>query len=85
MAYVACGSSLFGKHRHLTRVLREARVPAHRAIYVGDQLEDAQAAARAGIAFAGVSWGYATAAALQATDPAVLLAEVEDIATLALT
>lgn len=83
LAHVACGSSLFGKHRHLTRVLREARVPAHRAIYVGDQVEDAQAAARAGIAFAGVSWGYATPAALRATDPARMLADVESISALA--
>lgn len=83
MAHVACGSSLFGKHRHLTHVLREARVPASRAIYVGDQLEDAQAAARAGIAFAGVSWGYATPEALQGAGPVRMLAGVQDIATLA--
>jgi len=83
MAHVACGSSLFGKHRHLLHVLREARVPASRAIYVGDQLEDAQAACRAGIAFAGVSWGYATPEALQGAGPVRMLAGVQDLATLA--
>jgi phosphoglycolate phosphatase len=83
MAHVACGSSLFGKHRHLVHVLREARVPAGRAIYVGDQLEDAQAAARAGIAFAGVSWGYATPEALRAAGPVRMLESVDDIAGLA--
>ncbi|GGD56404.1 HAD hydrolase-like protein [Pseudoxanthomonas indica] len=84
LAHVACGSSLFGKHRHLTHVLREARMPASRAIYVGDQLEDAQAAARAGIAFAGVSWGYATPEALQGAGPARMLDDVQAITALAL-
>ena len=67
---VDCGASMFGKATRLRRVLRRRSVPPARAIYIGDQTADAEAARAAGMDFGAVAWGYATAAALDATGPA---------------
>lgn len=68
---IECGVSLFGKRARLKKVLRAARIAAHDALYVGDEIRDAEAAQGAGIAFGAVTWGYATAASLRAQNPAL--------------
>lgn len=82
-AHVECGAPIFGKRRRLARVLKATGVPARRAIYVGDQLTDAEAARAAGVAFGAVGWGYASCASLLAADPDVAFARVEDLGQLA--
>lgn len=82
-AHVECGASIFGKHRRIARVLKATGMPARRALYVGDQLTDAEAARAAGVAFGAVAWGYATFASLLAADPDVAFAQVEDLRHLA--
>jgi phosphoglycolate phosphatase len=61
-------------------VLRRSGVSAREAIAIGDELRDAQAARRAGIAFGAVAWGYTSIAALQAVKPAHVFFSIEDIA-----
>jgi phosphoglycolate phosphatase len=82
LVHAECGASMFGKRRRLARVLEVARVPASRAIYVGDQVMDADAARGAGIAFGAVAWGYATPERLRASDPDVVFERIEDLAGL---
>lgn len=82
IAHVECGASILGKQRRLRRTLAATGFPAGNAIYVGDQAEDAMAARAAGVAFAAVSWGYATPAALQAHAPDVVLDRVDAIGDL---
>src|SRR5690606_32120852 len=82
-AHVEGGASLFGKARRLRRVLAHAGVPASRAIYVGDQSADAEAARQAGMAFGAVAWGYATAASLEAFAPQERFARMHDLLVLA--
>ncbi len=79
VGFYACGASLFGKRAKFRQVLRASGVDARHAIAVGDELRDAEAAARAGIAFAAVTRGYAHIDALQAANPALLLSSVDDI------
>lgn len=63
--------SLFGKARVLRRL---ARAPgAGSMLYVGDELRDLEAARKAGIAFAGVSWGFTEAHVLRAAQPDIWL------------
>jgi len=75
-----CGASLFGKHSKLQQVLRRSGVPAGQAIYVGDEVRDAEAARAAGVAFGAVSWGYAKPEVLEAQRPAEFFASMEAIA-----
>lgn len=74
-----CGVSLFGKKSRLRRVLRSTRVAAAETIYIGDEVRDAEAAKLTGIAFGGVAWGFASAAALRAQEPWALFESVDEI------
>ncbi|MDO9709396.1 HAD hydrolase-like protein [Paracraurococcus lichenis] len=69
VSHFACGASLFGKAPKLRQVLRATGLPAAAAVYVGDETRDAEAAAKVGMDFAAVTWGYAAPAALLARGP----------------
>ena len=82
-AHVECGASIFGKRRRIARVLEKTGICAQRALYVGDQLTDAEAARASGVAFGAVGWGYASFASLLAAGPDVAFARVSDLGHLA--
>jgi len=69
LRHVECGASMFGKARRLRRVLKATGIPAERAIYVGDQIPDGEAARAAGMAFGAVTWGYASREGLARCEP----------------
>ncbi len=71
--HIGCGAAVLGKRRKLRAALKACRVAATRALCVGDEIRDADAARQAGIAFAGVGWGYTLPAALQLHTPLPLL------------
>lgn len=80
VGHYACGAGLLGKRPKLRAVLRRSGVAPGEAICVGDEVRDAEAAAREGIAFGAVTWGYATPAALAAFRPAATFESVAAIA-----
>jgi phosphoglycolate phosphatase len=61
-----CGMSVFGKASRIRAVLKACGAAPAEALYIGDQVTDAEAARRAGVAFGAVHWGYATIDALRA-------------------
>jgi phosphoglycolate phosphatase len=77
-----CGASIFGKAAKLRSLCRAARVVPARAIYIGDELRDADAARSAGMAFGAVNWGYASPEALRSRNPDIFLQTVRDLAAL---
>ena len=74
-----CDISFFGKKARFRRILRQSGVAAARALCVGDEIRDADAARAAGIPFGAVGWGYTTAEALRACGPAETFGTVEEI------
>jgi phosphoglycolate phosphatase len=64
-----CGMSIFGKTARIRKVLKHAAMTPDSALYIGDQTTDADAARRAGVAFAAVHWGYAPIEALRKVAP----------------
>jgi phosphoglycolate phosphatase len=60
-----CGMSIFGKANRIRAVLRACGVAPGDALYIGDQVTDAEAARKAGVAFGAVHWGYAAIEALR--------------------
>jgi phosphoglycolate phosphatase len=74
-----CGASLFGKSAKFKRMVKRAGVEPLRAIAIGDEMRDMDAAGAAGIAFGGVAWGYADPAALRLRDPQAWFDTVADI------
>lgn len=75
-----CGAALLGKRTHLRRVLLHSGVPAQRAIYIGDETRDRDAAKAEMIDFGAVAWGYATPAALAGAAPTCMFESPSDIA-----
>ena len=80
IAHFACGVSIFGKAAKLRQALRQCSVQPSQAIYIGDEIRDAEAAARAGIAFGAVTWGQHGTEILSRQKPAQIFATVQEIA-----
>jgi phosphoglycolate phosphatase len=80
IADFACGASLFGKAAKFRRVVRRAGVAPSRAIAIGDEVRDIEAARAAGIASGGVTWGYAAPETLRDLKPDLLFERMEEIA-----
>jgi phosphoglycolate phosphatase len=76
----ACGVSMFGKTAKLRQVIRRSGVSPEHAIYIGDEIRDAEAARGARIAFGAVTWGQHSLEALRAQRPAEIFATVREIA-----
>jgi len=75
-----CAASVFGKPAKFRRVLKRAGVHAARAIAIGDETRDIEAARAVGIACGAVTWGYAAPNALRALKPDLVFERMEDIA-----
>jgi len=80
LQHVRCGTSLLGKRFTLQTLLRQMGVNPRKAIYIGDELRDLQAARSAGADFGAVAWGYTDADTLKATAPDLFFTRVEAIA-----
>jgi phosphoglycolate phosphatase len=80
ITHFACGVSMFGKAGKLRQVLRLSAVQKQRAIFVGDEIRDAEAAHKVQIAFGAVTWGQHSLQALRAQNPTEVFATVREIA-----
>lgn len=81
IAHFACGASVFGKAPNLRQVLRWSGIPREEAIYIGDEVRDAEAARKASVAFGAVAWGQHSEGMLRAQHPAAFFSTVEEMAT----
>jgi phosphoglycolate phosphatase len=79
IAFYACGASLFGKRAKFAAILKRSHILATQAIAIGDEIRDAEAARRAGIAFGAVSWGYATVESLRSVAPEHVFSTIDDV------
>jgi phosphoglycolate phosphatase len=77
--YFECGTSIFGKHAKLRKVLAASRVSPRAAILIGDELRDAEAATQAGLAFGAVAWGYTHKDALMAAGAKEVFESAEEL------
>jgi len=77
--HYACGASLLGKTSKFHAVIKRQGISADRAIAIGDEARDIEAARKAGLAVGAVSWGYATTDFLRAQQPDYLFSSMDDI------
>lgn len=77
--YLDCGGSIFGKASMLEKVLKQSATPADRALCIGDEIRDLEAAKSAGIPFGAVAWGYTNLPALQKHGPAEVFGTMGEI------
>lgn len=76
-----CGASVFGKAPKLKSVMKKCRVASETALLIGDEIRDAHAAQKAGMAFGAVAWGYTNPEAMRALNPQEYFESMSDIAT----
>jgi phosphoglycolate phosphatase len=81
IGWYECGASIFGKPTKLKKVLAKSGTAPSDAIYIGDELRDADAAASTGMPFGAVSWGYNDLDVLLAKSPAEVFGSVDELAT----
>jgi phosphoglycolate phosphatase len=72
----SCGAGMFGKAKHFRDVLRELKVAPERALAVGDEIRDLEAAREVGLKTAAVAWGFGMKPALEAAAPDLLFETV---------
>src|SRR5262249_18000658 len=58
VAFVVGYPRLFGKGKALKRILRAERLNRNDVLYIGDELRDVEAAKKAGVRVAAVTWGF---------------------------
>jgi phosphoglycolate phosphatase len=84
VSYFACAAGLFGKTAKFQRILELTGISVDDTLSIGDEIRDIDAAREAGVDFGAVSWGYTSAAALNARAPNFMFSRMDDI-TVALT
>lgn len=76
-------SSLFGKGNMLRGMLKREKISADTpVVYIGDETRDVEAARKAGVFSAAVTWGYSSEKALHDAKPDFILREARDILSL---
>ena len=78
-AFVVGYPRLFGKAKALKRILRAERLTRSDVLYVGDELRDVEAAKRAGVRVAAVTWGFHTEALLRTGEPDFVVRDARDL------
>ncbi|MFN3913029.1 HAD hydrolase-like protein [Hyphomonas sp.] len=75
----SCGAGMFGKAKHFRDVLRKTRVEPGRALSVGDEIRDIEAARAVGLKTAAVTWGFGMRPALETAGPDHLFESVGEL------
>lgn len=81
-AFRETGSSLFGKHRLIKRLLQQADFSPAESCYVGDEERDVEAARAANVTAVAVTWGFNSRTVLARCRPDHLLEQPEELACL---
>ena len=84
VSHFACAAGLFGKTAKFRRILELTSISVDDTLSIGDEIRDIEAARETGVDFGAVSWGYTSAAALNARAPTFMFSRMDDI-TVALT
>jgi len=81
--FISSTSKLTGKSRYLKSIRRQYSLKLGEMLYVGDELRDLKAAKKAGVPFAGVTWGFNSREALAKEDPELLIDHPDEFLCLA--
>jgi phosphoglycolate phosphatase len=77
--FPGCGTSLLGKGARFRAALSRSGTEPRRAIAIGDEIRDIEAAQGAGLAAGAVGWGYAHFGTLLAHGPAEAFATIPEM------
>jgi phosphoglycolate phosphatase-like HAD superfamily hydrolase len=71
--FITSTSRIWGKSKRLNELICQEGFDTHETLYIGDETRDIEAARKAGISVAAVSWGYNSSKALSSHRPDYLI------------
>lgn len=78
-SFIRCSSKLLGKARDIKKVIKLHKLEPEDFYFIGDETRDIEAAAKAGIRIAAVTWGYNSRRALEALCPDRLFTQPQEL------
>jgi phosphoglycolate phosphatase-like HAD superfamily hydrolase len=78
-AFVIGYPRLFGKGKALRRILKADRLEPADVLYIGDEVRDVEAARKAGVAMAAVTWGFHAEPLLRANRPDYVVSDPREL------
>jgi phosphoglycolate phosphatase len=78
-SYIYSSTSIFGKHRIISQVIRQYKLNHSEVIYIGDETRDIRAARKSQIGIIAVSWGFNSDAILAEYEPDFLVHHPEKL------
>jgi len=77
--FIKSGTTIFGKHRVINRLLQQRQIPVAQSIYVGDETRDIESAKAINMRIISVSWGFNEHEVLRQYQPDQLIARPRDL------
>jgi phosphoglycolate phosphatase len=77
--FIHSGSSLFGKHRIINKLLKKYGFSQEDTIYIGDEIRDIEATKKSEIPIISVTWGFNSKAGLKKYLPHFMVEKPSDI------
>ncbi|MEB3211693.1 MAG: HAD-IA family hydrolase [Leptolyngbyaceae bacterium] len=77
--FVHAGTTIFGKHRIIQRILKQRAIDVSKVLYVGDETRDIESAGKLPIQIASVTWGFNTRQVLEQHNPDYLIDHPQDL------
>jgi phosphoglycolate phosphatase-like HAD superfamily hydrolase len=81
--FVHSGTTIFGKHRVIRRILSQKNIDQSTVLYVGDETRDIESASKVPIEIASVTWGFNTRHVLAQYHPDYLIDHPEELVRIA--
>lgn len=76
------GSSMLGKHKNISKILKLMALSPSDCLYVGDETRDIEACKKVGIPVAAVTWGFHSQEKLRVFNPNFLVESIEELQAL---
>lgn len=80
--FIYAGSTLFGKHKIIKKLLKEKQLLPHEVMYIGDETRDIHSAKKSRVQCVGVTWGFNSSQALAQQDPDFLINNPYELITI---
>ncbi len=80
--FIYAGTTLFGKHKIIRKLLKEKQLLPHEVMYIGDETRDIHSAKKSHVKCVGVTWGFNSGEALSKQNPDFLINQPYELITI---
>ncbi|MDJ0843817.1 HAD-IIIC family phosphatase [Crocosphaera sp.] len=80
--FIYAGTTLFGKHKIIKKLLKDQQLLSHEVIYIGDETRDINSAKKSHVKCVAVTWGFNSGEALAKQKPDFLIHQPCELVTI---